>query len=1291
MGKQTSRMYGIAVKERVNYYEFGTDEGFITLYYDESISRWSVVAGKHERYSAGHVEWWMGGRQYEQGEELFHFNDGDKVEYTFMETHTDTIPYKNYLYDIYGSATENTIYGTSDISYRITPIQGQNYACRVYKIENGLVASQKDVTSESIRRYKQKYSWLSEDVKMPVYGMLFDWHGMNPESGHLQMSFEAIANNNYIIYNGRHFSKNETIREWQAETFSENFEVIDESNKHKAESIGKDQIPGVFMCKRLGGFNVASAQKNKETIFSDVMYDHKDAYYNGYYHNAMFLVYDNPNVPNCWQKKSGVKINGKSSQSLAITYASPFWFLMTLKNNIEYNGRVYESRKLLKTWKGDETVDLTLKQVTSRKKASTKIGDYSTTVYKVTSDPSSETITVVSRIQNVGEKNRITSGESFTFENIDVNKSVNDWSIFSKYGHISFNDVNFGKGARIVTFGLNQMVDFELIDNTDKFNKEQELKANYEGIVYDIVAQPDSEYVTATKQLVTYEIDPETEEAEKVYTNVDSRTFHESESPVDFYNIRFTYNASINKWTIYSKCGYISYSNRLYPKGRSVLSFGTDEYDPEEEHPEIHLEIADETNQYEVEMSTTYYIKTPADDVVANYEVHTSGITGAMKVVKTIGENEEPWITVYYYDAMYTPFECYDIAFKFSAASREWSLYANSDNLYYNGTNYLKGDLLATWRYDQIVKIFGIVVTHDNLDALSIRAITKTTDKLIDNKDLDEIIGWYDEEDPDFKLSFSFAKGLWTITAICACYSDGVLYTKGQVIRSFKTKVNMETFTLMFPHTVHGGWEYITYYVDVSVDVGTGVTTLELDSPGHRSMSYNDKDISKGDDTITVFTKQDANSLYGYIWQKMPPSPPPTVMWATLIPITFSQGVLGYSSGIKGIAQMRDRIAWLPYKEHLSAPEEFIYLGHFGTYDYYTTLTGTIPQIYHTHDYGDDWDIVDLPSGVTVVMMGEFQKLVCTDSSNNFQVYTVDAYRATRTINNDISGILDSEWINKDKHYYGNNRVIFYGNSDSIFSYSPELNTILVDYSDQILADVQEEKSTYNWSRFVPPDYIESQQIYGFEGVGKQIFIHNSLYIFYKHIYVKWTKGSMSDPEDHEERIVADWGGCYYKVGSNSFTDDIVKNAAFSEEDYDNYINNTPIAQYYVNSNIYLIYYDGDITKIVLFDPEEVSFALIKTITSQSFITIRLLTGYDEYTNCTAYFDNRPFSEDDQEIGIGSPYGGETAGRDFYIYKKIPIPDSNPQRNIIVALNNVLGNSSVNNFMFKEDLLFNGD
>ncbi len=762
MAKQTSRMYGIKVKEKVNYYEFGANDGFITLFYlsDVGSGAWQVKVGKHDGTNPkSDVEWWYNGVKYEPGDTIETFNDGDIVTFHILESHVDTIPYVNYMYDIYGNAGENIEYGNKEVFYRILPSPVSQYACKVYMFENGMVKSTKEFTSEDIVKYKQTYSQIVDNPLYPVYNMLFDWHGADPHSGYPQMSFQAISNSNYIKYNGNTISKNETIKTWQAIGFT-GFEVKDDTNKYTAQKKTAEALPMVQLCKRIGGAFICQATKDKKNIFSDVFHDHKDVYYNGHYHKAMYLVYDNPGVDGCWKRNVG---------SLALTYAYPYWFLMSIKAGIEYGGRTYEARKLIRSWKPSDSVDMTLKEKESRAKENHK----------------------------------------------DINK-----------------------------------------------------------VVYDITKTANVDSITVIMQ----EIDDN-----RQYTDLDTRTFTSAESPVTFHSIQFKFETT--KWTIISKCGYIRYNGRTYPNNRTILSFNLDE--------DVHIEIGDETNKYFVETEITYIVKTPNTDVSAIYSVHTSEMEKTLKIVKQIGDKEEPWVTVRFYEAMYIPVEYDDIAVRFDNTAMKWELYSNSDNLYHDGTNYKKGTLLSEWLYNVFVKIGNIVVTHENHEALEVTKIEKSNTNKVSNQNIDEDINWHKADSIDFHISYNYTNSVWTLRAVKDCWMNGIHLMNGDIIKQWKTGSFVDEFTFLFAyHDDEDHPELITnvvYHVSAAVDFKK-VTTVSVSLYGHPTESFSDKDISKGSEINFLFTKQDARSMYGYIWQKEETPPPPVWSFFYLLYTEFYWG-----------------------------------------------------------------------------------------------------------------------------------------------------------------------------------------------------------------------------------------------------------------------------------------------------------------------------------------------------------------------------------------------------------------
>lgn len=862
MAKQTSRMYGIKVKEKVNYYEFGANDSFITLFYlsDIGSGAWQIKAGKHDGTNPkSDVEWWYNGSKYDPGDVIETFNDGDIVTLHILESHTDVTPYTNYMYDIFGNASENIQYGNKDVVYKVMP-GSSTYSCKVTKMENGITVSSKEFTSEDILQYKNSFSML-----YPVYNMKFDWHGMDPSSGYPQMSFQAISDSNYIKYNGNTKTKGETIKTWQAIGFT-GFEVTDDTNKNTAQNSTADAVPSIHLCKRIGGAQICVANKDKKTIFSDVFYDHKDVYYNGHYHKAMFLVYDNPGVADCWKKK----LDG-----IALTYARPYWFLMTTRAGIEYNGRTYEARQLIRSWPPSDSVNMTLKETISRTKEKVEVDVYDRFVYFISEQSRTDQIVIdykqivptddgeggyyndyrdieVKTISSVDE-------QPINYKKLKFELNNGSWTIYSKSAYIIFNGNTYKSGKALITFPLQGAVDIIVYDESDKY------QTQYEHIVYDVEQLENVDSVTVKKQIVT-QVQDEQDHSHKEYVDLDSTTFDSSSSTVRFQNIEFRRNGTV--WTIYSKCGYIKYNGRTYYNNRSILSFSVSEA--------IHIEIADESDKYIIKEAITYLVKTPDSDITVGYSLHTSETALTMKIVKTSGDKEEPWVTVNFYEAIYQPFMHDDISLMFDTKEMKWELYSNNDNLYYNGTNYAKGDKLGEWPYRQIVKIGNIIVTHENHDAIQISKTSLANGKLIKNEDVDEDIAWHNSESVDFHISYSYAKGIWVIKAVHDCWCDGIKYTEGQVIKQFKTKVYVEPFSILCQYQDDPEspiYTNIVYGLNVNI-TPDGVTTITIDSAGHNSATYSDKDISHGQSVDLIVTKQDARSMYGYIWQKEETPPP---------------------------------------------------------------------------------------------------------------------------------------------------------------------------------------------------------------------------------------------------------------------------------------------------------------------------------------------------------------------------------------------------------------------------------
>lgn len=601
---------------------------------------------------------------------------------------------------------------------------------------------------------------------------------------------------------------------------------------------------------------------DKETVCTDILHTHVSVYYNGKWHKAMYLVYDNASIAGCWMKKVG---------SLAITYAYPYWFLMCTKAGLKQGDRTYTARELIRSWSQDDYINMSFKEYKIRSKTKLGKGSYEKGEYLVKTIPSEDSIEVDFIVNGkIENKDTIILGISdvpYDFYNIRINYESNEWSLISINGHISYNKHNYKKDAVICTLNKDEQITVTLIDNNDRYEKQQELNNDYEETVYDIVGLPDATYITVKNQTVVQELNPETGRTEKVYIDFDEKTIYQSDiMPVDFYNIRFIYTSSDNKWTIYSLCDYIKYGGRTYTKNKSILSFGTDEYDPEDPHPEVHLEIKDETEKYEIESTTTYTVKSVQVSNVS-YKLWTVTIDKSLKIEKTVDTTVEPWISLRYYEAMYEPVVIDDLILEFSNVDMKWYLKSNNDNLYCSGTNYQKGELITYWDYDYIQNLKYITVLSSSSEyGIELKKLTSGDVPYI-SEDIDEI---YDE---GIKICYSASKGLWEIVSVDdETYHNGIQFLEGQTIVSFKDKTILDQFTILVKKIIPGEEEYdnVMYTCYTGVDLINGITTLTVNG-----MSWANKTATDANKS-TIVTKDMARSMYGYIWQKEETPPVPT-------------------------------------------------------------------------------------------------------------------------------------------------------------------------------------------------------------------------------------------------------------------------------------------------------------------------------------------------------------------------------------------------------------------------------
>ena len=782
----TSRIYGIAVKETVDYYEYDD----IKLVFNQDTKQWSVFSNFDNL--------WMNGVQYHKGDLVVMFADGKVDTYTMMAQYTDTSPYINYMYTITSNFVINPSYyqnGRVEYIFEADP-ETEPYQFTCKKLLNNVQQNSYTLTDVDIKTYKNQ-----NNGKLPTLfdNMKVDWHGMNPESPYLPYSFTIISNSNYIKDGTTPKQINDIIIQIPAGSGASSYfhRILDETNKHEATP-KPGELPSVLMTKKIGKYNAKpSVTFNRETIIRKIYHDHTKVYYNGHYHRAMYLVYDSTGAQGCWKK---------TIEGLAFTYADPFWLCMTTSAGIELGGQVLEAKRLVRCWKDTDDINLTMRKTKSRKKAAPETAPYDDIIYDVVSNASNVTVT--------------------------------------------------------------------------KFRRKTKIDAQGHKTTEDI--QEDLPIV-----------------------------FDTGDSPVRCWNIEF--RAKNNVWTIYSKCGYIRYGGRQYPKNRSILDFNAGE--------EMHIEIKDETEKYEVDEVITY---TVTNVMVTKfiYKVWTVGESYTIKVEKS-AENvdPEPWVTVNFYDAWNEhPVVIDDIQLDYDIKTNIWTLSSASDELYYYGRKINKGEKIAEWGFNTIISLKderGINVISANAEK-DVKVHIDSTKSQPQGLDISEFYPSNDYYNVDFLLTHSVTKGEWVITSKRDdTYMNGVRYTYNKVIFQGSDKQGYPDFTFMCQHKKDESGpiiptKNIRYTITISWDPYEQIGNLAVQAVGGESKVYYTREKDPAKNTI-VLTKQNAKSMYGYIWKRDMPGPtPPTPEQYTwyVIPVYItsdntSNPFILYGNGYRYIALVR--------------------------------------------------------------------------------------------------------------------------------------------------------------------------------------------------------------------------------------------------------------------------------------------------------------------------------------------------------------------------------------------------
>ena len=1155
----TSRIYGIAVKEIVDYYEYDD----IKLVFNQDTKQWSVFSNFDNL--------WMNGVQYHKGDLVVMFADGKVDTYTMMAQYTDTSPYINYMYTITSNFVINPSYhqnGRIEYIFEADP-ETDPYQFTCTKLLNNTPQQTYALTDVDIKTFKNQ-----NHGKLPTLfdNMKVDYHGMNPESPYLPYSFTIISNSNYIKDGTTPKQINDIIIQIPAGSGASSYfhRILDETNKHEATP-KPGELPSILMTKKIGKYNAKpSVTFNRETIIRKIYHDHTKVYYNGHYHRAMYLVYDSTGAQGCWKK---------TIEGLAFTYADPFWLCMTTSAGIELGGQVLEAKRLVRCWKDTDDINLTMRKTKSRKKAAPETAPYDDIIYDVVSNASNVTVTKYRRKTKIDAQ-----------------------------GHKTTEDI------------------------------QEDLP-----IVFDT-----------------------------------------GDSPVRCWNIEF--RAKNNVWTIYSKCGYIRYGGRQYPKNRSILDFNAGE--------EMHIEIKDETEKYEVDEVITY---TVTNVMVTKfiYKVWTVGESYTIKVEKS-AENvdPEPWVTVNFYDAWNEhPVVIDDIQLDYDIKTNIWTLSSASDELYYYGRKINKGEKIAEWGFNTIISLKderGINVISANAEK-DVKVHIDSTKSQPQGLDISEFYPSNDYYNVDFLLTHSVTKGEWVITSKRDdTYMNGVRYTYNKVIFQGSDKQGYPDFTFMCQHKKDESGpiiptKNIMYTITISWDPYEQIGNLAVQAAGGESKVYYTREKDPAKNTI-VLTKQNAKSMYGYIWKRDMPGPGPEWYLYDMICPSRGRNYSGYYAKLIGV-KPGTRIALIHGETRLGSSYSYYILGRLGSNFYYAGPE----RLACATNYGESYHSVrGFESGTTVVAVGDLTTAIAqkTIDSNQavFQKYSVFGSEATKFADNLCSHPYDYQvqrWIYDDGtllcYTLSNAGSVLYRLNSGI-TYSP---------ASDIAQDCEDLKREYNYT-IVDQEtgWIETRRVseFSYYGGSRQYLIGDSIYIIVGPITCVHSGGYAHIPNSGFSYLEFNWEYCAYRLNKNGLSS-LITNFMTNEE-VSVLLGTSQVLCAKYNNNYYGsgIDYNEHKLNIYCFDTK---IRLVKTISQSSKIRIKVYQSRDcsDYEYYDLYFDGRSYSYVNREIGFSGIYNNHKIdSKRFYIQFDLTIGSGTSTRGLCILIDNPLLEESIGNFAFFESI-----
>ena len=675
MSKQTSQMYGIKVKETINYAEMGD----IALYYEDSL--WTVKSNFENV--------WRDGVHYDKGDTIVTFQDGEVATFTMMGQHTDVTPYINKLYSVYSNASENPQAGDISVEYRVTNSDRSHggysevYEIVIFKLVNGLIQDRKYISSEDVRKYKT-----SCDKPVPAWNLTVDWNYTNPQSGYPMKSWVIRSNSNYIKYEEQYYKVGEDL-----DVFEYNdpilMAIVDETQQHETKKkVGEP--PLVVVTERVDGGRPASWSWNRENIVHDVLHTHKDVYYNGHRHKAMYLLYSKTSVAGAYKIVKG----------LAFAWADPYWFLVTNAEGMEYNGQILKKGQLIKAWSPGDSLNLYVKKDTAVRKPKTDI-PYDNIAYELLA--TGDTNVTVIRLVNDEEPpdSRVvvaTSDSPKVCWGIELRVEGPNWTIYSKNNFIKYNGRTYKKNKSILSFGLDEELHIEIKDEENKYY----IKSSITYHVTNEAADSVNYKVRTSKMDHNIIIEKSVNGNEEPWVRVN--TYDAIIMPYDYEDLSLEFNTVNRSWVLRAL------SDNVYSDGVK--------YDTNETIAEWHYTEIKELNHIEALKDSEENIKVAATTTGGGTE---------------FGQDFDEFV----------PDDYQDFEVLHSSTKALWKVLSNSDDTWISGINYRKGDVILEVADKTFVDPFTVSVRYYNESqhvysyrtysiSLTYSALTNKTNLIID-------------------------------------------------------------------------------------------------------------------------------------------------------------------------------------------------------------------------------------------------------------------------------------------------------------------------------------------------------------------------------------------------------------------------------------------------------------------------------------------------------------------------------------------------------------------------------